>query len=79
MLKTDFTEKAIDEVYQQFMAHPSTPTKKKLHVIPNAVTPVDFPNSWNFGFKSVFICSLKTDFTFSRHSSITSLKAQNVS
>jgi hypothetical protein len=33
MLKIDFTEKAIDEVYQQFMAHPSTPTKKKLHVI----------------------------------------------
>jgi len=33
MLKIDFTEKAIDEVYQQFMEHPSGLTKKKLHVV----------------------------------------------
>src|SRR5665647_766774 len=33
MLKIDFTEKAIDDVYQQFMEHPSGVTKKKLHVV----------------------------------------------
>ncbi|MBL6987365.1 MAG: hypothetical protein ISR72_10080, partial [Methylobacter sp.] len=33
MIKIDFTEKAIDEVYQQFMEHPSGLTKKKLHVV----------------------------------------------
>jgi hypothetical protein len=33
MLKIDFTEKAIDEMYQQFMEHPSGLTKKKLHVV----------------------------------------------
>jgi len=33
MLKINFTEKAIDDVYQQFMAHPSGVTKKKLHVV----------------------------------------------
>jgi transposase len=33
MLKIDFTEKNIDEVYQQFMDHPSGVTKKKLHVL----------------------------------------------
>ncbi|WP_340124558.1 hypothetical protein, partial [Methylobacter svalbardensis] len=33
MLKVDFTEKAIDDVYQQFMGHPSGLTKKKLHVV----------------------------------------------
>lgn len=33
MLKIDFTEKAIDDVYQQFMEHPSGLTKKKLHVV----------------------------------------------
>ena len=33
MLKIDFTEKAIDEVYRQFMEHPSGPIKKKLHVV----------------------------------------------
>lgn len=33
MLKIDFTEEAIDEVYQQFMEHPSGSTKKKLHVV----------------------------------------------
>ena len=33
MLKIDFTEKAIDEVYQQFMEHPSRLAKKKLHVV----------------------------------------------
>ncbi len=33
MLKIEFTEKAIDEVYQQFMEHPSGVTKKKLHVV----------------------------------------------
>ena len=33
MLKIDFTEKAIDEVYQQFMEHPSGLAKKKLHVV----------------------------------------------
>jgi len=47
--------------------------------IPHAVTPADFPNSWNFGFKSVFTCSLKADFTLSRQSSMASLKWQNVS
>jgi len=38
-----------------------------------------FSNSWNFGFKSVFTCSLKADFTLSRQSSMASLKWQNVS
>ncbi len=33
MLKIDFTEKAIDEVYRQFMEHPSGLIKKKLHVV----------------------------------------------
>ena len=33
MLEIDFTEQAIDEVYQQFMNHPSGVAKKKLHVI----------------------------------------------
>ena len=33
MLKIDFTEQAIDEVYQQFMDHPSGVAKKKLHVV----------------------------------------------
>ncbi len=33
MLKIDFTEKTIDQVYQQFMEHPSGVTKKKLHVV----------------------------------------------
>ena len=33
MLKIDFTEKAIDEVYRQFMELPSGPIKKKLHVV----------------------------------------------
>ena len=33
MLKIDFTEKAIDEVYRQFMEHPSGPIKKKPHVV----------------------------------------------
>ncbi|MFI3184852.1 MAG: hypothetical protein QX198_02595 [Methylococcaceae bacterium] len=33
MLKIDFTEKAIDEVYQQFMEIPSGLIKKKLHVV----------------------------------------------
>ena len=33
MLKIDFTEKAIDEVYRQFMEHPSGPIKKKMHVV----------------------------------------------
>lgn len=33
MLKIDFTEKAIDELYRQFMEHPSGPIKKKLHVV----------------------------------------------
>jgi len=33
MLKIDFTPKAIDDVYQQFMEHPSGPAKKKLHVV----------------------------------------------
>ena len=33
MLKIDFTEKAIDEVYEQFMEHPSGLIKKKLHVV----------------------------------------------
>ncbi len=33
MLKIDFTEKAINDVYQQFMEHPSGLTKKKLHVV----------------------------------------------
>jgi hypothetical protein len=33
MLKIDFTKKAIDDVYQQFMEHPSGVTKKKLHVV----------------------------------------------
>ena len=33
MLKIDFTEKAIDDVYQQFMEQSSGPTKKKLHVV----------------------------------------------
>ncbi len=47
--------------------------------IPHAVTPADFANSWNFGFKRVFTCSLKTDFTLSMHSSIASLNWKNVS
>ena len=38
-----------------------------------------FPNSWNFGFKRVFTCSLKADFTLSMHSSIASLNWKNVS
>jgi hypothetical protein len=33
MLKIDFTEKALDEVYEQFMEHPSGLIKKKLHVV----------------------------------------------
>ena len=33
MLKINFTEKAIDDVYQQFMGHPSGLIKKKLHVV----------------------------------------------
>jgi len=33
MLKIDFTEKALDEVYKQFMEHPSGLIKKKLHVV----------------------------------------------
>ncbi len=33
MLKIDFTEKTIDEVYQQFMEYPSGLTKKKRHVV----------------------------------------------
>ncbi len=33
MLKIDFTEKAIDEMYEQFMEHPSGLIKKKLHVV----------------------------------------------
>ena len=33
MLKIDFTEKTIDQVYQQFMGHPSGVTKKKQHVL----------------------------------------------
>jgi transposase len=33
MLKIDFTEKAIDEVYEKFMEHPSGLIKKKLHVV----------------------------------------------
>jgi transposase len=33
MLKIDFTGKTIDQVYQQFMEHPSGVTKKKLHVV----------------------------------------------
>ncbi len=33
MLKIDFTEKTIDQVYQQFMEHTSGVTKKKLHVV----------------------------------------------
>jgi hypothetical protein len=33
MLKIDFTEKAIDEVYEKFMEHPSVLIKKKLHVV----------------------------------------------
>ena len=33
MLKIDFTEKAIDDVYQQFMDQPSGLAKKKLHVV----------------------------------------------
>jgi len=33
MLKIDFTQKAIDDVYQQFMEHPSGPAKKKRHVV----------------------------------------------
>jgi type I restriction enzyme R subunit len=26
------------------------------NIIPHAVTPADFSNSWNFGFKSIFTC-----------------------
>ena len=33
MLKINFTEKAIDDVYHQFMEHPSGLTRKKLHVV----------------------------------------------
>ena len=33
MLKIDFTEKAIADLYQQFMEQPSGPTRKKLHVV----------------------------------------------
>jgi transposase len=33
MLKIDFSENAIDEIYQQFMDHPSGAAKKKLHVV----------------------------------------------
>ena len=33
MLKLDFTEKEIEQIYRQFMSHPSGPVKKKLHVV----------------------------------------------
>ena len=33
MLKTDFTEKTIDPVCQQFMEHPAGVAKKKQHVL----------------------------------------------
>ncbi len=33
MIKIEFTEQTINEVYQQFMEHPSGLTKKKLHVV----------------------------------------------
>jgi hypothetical protein len=49
-----------------FANKPSVALKK---YIPHAIEPADFPNSWNFGFKSVFTCSLKVDCTLSRYSS----------
>ena len=33
MHKLDFTEKEIEQLYRQFMEHPSGPAKKKLHVV----------------------------------------------
>jgi hypothetical protein len=33
MLKLDFTETEIDQLYREFMEHPSGHTKKKLHVV----------------------------------------------
>ena len=47
--------------------------------IPYAVTTADFSNSWNFGFKSDFTCSLNSDFTLSRQSLMACLKSENVS
>ena len=33
MLKLDFTKSEIDQIYREFMEHPSGPVKKKSHVI----------------------------------------------
>jgi transposase len=33
MLKLDFTETEIEQIYREFMEHPSGPTKIKLHVV----------------------------------------------
>jgi len=33
MLKLNFTEKDIDQLYRQFMEHPSGHAKKKLHLV----------------------------------------------
>ena len=57
----------------------STKRSSNVDVIPQAVTTADISNNWNFGFKSDFTCSLKSDFNLSRQSSMTPLKWQNVS
>ena len=52
--------------------------KQAINIL-HAVTFAGFSNSWNFGFKSVFTCSLKVDCTLSRQSLMAALNWWKVS